>query len=97
ALLLSAAMALLSYDITRRTLLSERERSANRTTYSDAKFVVAPALGANQEPGEVLSQLRTGDTRSALIWRDGQWHAREPDTGLTAAVPDGLLRMAQND
>lgn len=94
ALVLTAAMALLSYEITSRTLLAERERTANRTTYSDAKFIVAPALQANQEPGEVLAQLKTGDTRRALIWRNGRWHAREPDTGLTAAVPDSLLRMA---
>ncbi|MET8066199.1 two-component sensor histidine kinase, partial [Micromonospora sp. NPDC005313] len=39
ALLLSALMALFSYDLTRRSLLDERERAAVRAAYYDAAVV----------------------------------------------------------
>jgi signal transduction histidine kinase len=45
ALVLSAAMALLSYQLTRGSLLAERERTATRTTYFDATVVQAGRHG----------------------------------------------------
>lgn len=94
ALVLTAAMALLSYELTRTSLLRERERTAERTTYFDAT-VVKNGLGTNQDPVEVLRDLNTGAARRPLVFLDGRPYASSPDVGLTEAIPPGLLQMAR--
>jgi signal transduction histidine kinase len=78
-------MALLSYDLTRRTLLAGRERSAIRAAYFDASAVQASL--AVQEPAEVLHALDTGSTRRAALRRGGDWFLRTADNGITTAIP----------
>jgi signal transduction histidine kinase len=85
ALVISAAMGLLSYDLTHRTLLAGRERSAIRAAYFDASAVQASL--AAQEPAEVLRSLDTGSTRRAALRRGGDWFLRTADDGITTAIP----------
>jgi signal transduction histidine kinase len=86
-------MALLSYDLTRRSLLNIRERNAVRAAYVDATVVHA-GLGADRpDVVDVLRSLDTGSTRRALLHRGGEWYARSADQGLTAAIPEDLQRM----
>ncbi|GAA1803870.1 HAMP domain-containing sensor histidine kinase [Luedemannella flava] len=92
ALLISAAMAVLSYDLTRRTLLDSRERTAVRTAYFDATVVQA-GLAADGEPGDVLRALDTGASRRVAIQRWGTWYLRNADNGITAAIPAGLRQQ----
>src|SRR5688500_5927596 len=54
ALVLSTAMALASYELTRGSLLAERERTAIRTTYFDATVVQAGPATENPDVVEVL-------------------------------------------
>ncbi len=90
ALIISSAMGILSYDLTRRSLLSGRERSAVRAAYFDAT-VVQSGLAANS-PGEVIKQLDTGGSRRAALHRDGHWFLRGADD-VTASIPQDLQRM----
>jgi signal transduction histidine kinase len=93
ALVISAAMAVLSYDLTYRSLLAVRERNAVRAAYIDATVVHA-GLGAERpDIIEVLRSLDTGSTRRPLLRRDGNWYARSADVGLTAAIPAGLQEL----
>ena len=64
ALTLSALMALVSYQITRRSLLNEREGTAVRAAYYDAA-VVRAGLGSAAQPDvvAVLRSLDTGENR----------------------------------
>lgn len=91
ALALSATMAFVSYEITRHSLLSERESTAVRAAYYDAA-VVRSGVSASLNPDivAVLRSLDTGDTRRALLQRDGIWYARSADSAVTGSVPTAL-------
>jgi two-component system, OmpR family, sensor histidine kinase MtrB len=91
ALIISSAMGLLSYDLTRRTLLSGRERSAVRAAYFDAT-VVQSGL-ASDEPGDVLRALDTGGSRRAAVHQDGHWFLRNADDGVIRSIPEDLQLM----
>lgn len=93
ALGISSAVAGLSYDLTRRTLLNNRERSATRAAYFDATAVQAGLASDHPDIIEVLRSLDTGGSRRALLHRDGQWYARTADTGVTAAIPLDLRAL----
>jgi signal transduction histidine kinase len=93
ALVISAAMAALSYDLTRRSLLAGRERSAVRAAYLDATVVHGGLGSDNPDIIEVLRSLDTGSTRRAVIHREGRWYARTADAGVTAAIPAALQRL----
>ncbi|NBE79622.1 sensor histidine kinase [Micromonospora rubida] len=93
ALLLAASMALVSYELTRRSLIDERERTAVRAAYFDAAVVRNGLDTDDPDVVEVLRSLDTGGSRRALLNLDGDWHARTADVGLTAAVPEELQRL----
>jgi signal transduction histidine kinase len=95
ALLLSACMALVSYQVTRGFLLDGRERASVRAAQFDAR-VVGEGLAAEQaDIGGLLRSLATGNNRRAVLRRDGQWYTRTADRGVTAAVPRRLREMVE--
>lgn len=96
ALAISAATAILTYDLTRSTLLASRQRSAIRLAYFDAAVVQAGLGSPDPDVIAVLRSLDTGVTRHDLVSRDGRWYSRTADTGFTAAIPDGLQRLVAN-
>ncbi|MEU1588349.1 HAMP domain-containing sensor histidine kinase [Micromonospora sp. NPDC005710] len=93
ALLLSASMALISYELTRRSLLDDRERIALRAAYFDAAVVHAGLDTDTPDVVEVLRSLDTGGTRRPVLHLNGEWYARAADPGTTAAIPADLLRV----
>jgi signal transduction histidine kinase len=95
ALVLSAAMAGLSYELTSRTLLASRERTAVRAAYQDASVV---QTGLAAQPSDIVAVLRsldTGGNRRAVLRRDGSWYARNADVGLTEAIPASLQQLVE--
>lgn len=95
ALLLSAVMALVSYELTRRSLLQERERTALRAAYFDAAVV---RTGLDMDSPDVVEVLRSLDigTRRALVQRNGTWYSRNPDAGDTDAIPADLQDIVRS-
>ena len=93
ALALSVVMALVSYQLTRTSLIEERERAAIRAAYFDAVAVQGGLSSDRSDIVEALRALDTGENRSAVLHHDGQWYAREADAGVTAAVPAALQRL----
>ncbi|GAA0805664.1 sensor histidine kinase [Spirilliplanes yamanashiensis] len=96
ALGLSAVMALVSYQITRQSLLAEREATAVRAAYYDAA-IVREGVGAGARPENISAVLRTLDTgedRRAVLRRGDVWYARQADTGATGAIPAELQQRA---
>ncbi|MEO3748526.1 HAMP domain-containing sensor histidine kinase [Plantactinospora sp. B5E13] len=90
ALLLSTTMALVSYQITRSSLLEDRERNAVRAAYLEAA-VIRTRLGTDRpDVGETLRSLDTGQTRRTVLRRNGIWYARNADAGITEAIPQAL-------
>ena len=95
ALLLSASMALVSYQVTRGYLLEQRERSSVRSAQFDARVV---REGLSAEPTDfraLLGSLDTGNNRRAMLLRNGQWYTRTADRGDTSAVPQRLRDMVE--
>jgi signal transduction histidine kinase len=94
ALLLSGSVAFVSYELTRRTLFDERERTAVRATYFDAAIVHAGLAGPDPDVVDILQALDTGTDRHTLLHRDGTWYSRSADQSVAAAVPAPLQQMA---
>jgi two-component system, OmpR family, sensor histidine kinase MtrB len=95
AFALSASMAALSYEFTSQALMAGRERSALRSAYLDAGVVHAGLATERPDISTVLSTLNTGNTRRALLHRNGRWYARAADAGLTDAIPPGLRDLVE--
>lgn len=95
ALALSAALALSTYELTRSSLLDERERAAVRAAYLDASFVRTGLGGADPDIVAALQNLDTGESRRPLVDRDGQWFARSADNGLTGSIPGELQALVE--
>ncbi|WP_341715851.1 HAMP domain-containing sensor histidine kinase [Micromonospora sp. FIMYZ51] len=93
ALSLSASMALVSYELTRRTLLDERERTVLRAAYYDAAVVRAGLDTDNPDVAEALRTLDTGTGRRALMLLNGKWYGRAAEPGVTAAIPARMLDL----
>jgi signal transduction histidine kinase len=94
ALVLSACVSLVSYELTRSTLLQERERTAVRATYFDAVVVDAGLVGASPDVLELLRSLDTGGDRYVLLHRAGRWYSRSADPSARAVVPAALQELA---
>jgi two-component system sensor histidine kinase MtrB len=96
ALALSATMAFVSYEITRHSLLADREDTAVRAAYYDAAVVRAGITTvARPDIVAVLRSLDTGEDRRALLQRGDTWYARSADTGVTGAIPAALRQRAR--
>ncbi|GIH05240.1 two-component sensor histidine kinase [Rhizocola hellebori] len=93
ALVVSAAVALLSYQLTERFLLQERERSAVRATYLEAGIVRAGLSTDHPDIAAVLRALDTGGKRRAVLFRDGRWYGRNADFGTKSTIPLDLQDM----
>ena len=97
ALVLSVALAIATYELTRTSLLAERERTAVRTAYADAAFIRTGLGGADPDILGALQNLDTGELRRPLVRRNGQFFARTAaDSSLTAAIPDDLQRLVDS-
>jgi len=96
ALILTASMALMSYQLIRTSLLEERERTAVRAAYFNATVVRAGLATSDPDIVQVLRSLETGSDRRTLVRRDGAWYARTVDEGITAAVPAAMLAMVDD-
>ncbi|MBY8870453.1 HAMP domain-containing histidine kinase [Micromonospora sp. PLK6-60] len=95
ALLLAASMALFSYDLTRRSLLEERERTAVRVAYFDAAVVRSGLDTDEPDVVEVLRSLDTGSGRRPLLQINESFHARAAEVVGDDPVPESLRRMVR--
>ena len=95
ALALSAALAFATYELTRSSLLDERERAAVRGAYLDASFIRTGLGGRDPDIVAALQNLDTGEVRRPLVKRDGKFFARSADNGLTGAIPAALQKLVE--
>ena len=92
AFVLSAALSGAAYQVTRQSLLLERERALQRSAYFDAVEVRRGLRAESAVASEVLRNLDTGDARRPLLRRNGEWASRTADVGITDAIPVSLQR-----
>ncbi|MEU4691383.1 HAMP domain-containing sensor histidine kinase [Actinoplanes sp. NPDC023714] len=93
ALLLSASVSLVSYELIRNTLFAERERTAVRAAYFDATVVNAGIAGPSPDVSEALRALDTGADRYVLLQMGGQWYSRTAEPAAGSAIPAKLQEM----
>ena len=97
ALGVCTALTLATYQLTKATLVPERERTAMRAAFFDAAAVQTGLSAENADIVTVLRNVDTGPTRRGVLWRDGTWYARSTDPGITAAIPTDLQQLAQEN
>jgi two-component system, OmpR family, sensor histidine kinase MtrB len=95
ALILTTAVATLSYEFTRGSLLGERERTATRTTYFDATAVRADLAGEGVDIVSVLRALNTGPLRRPVVVEDGTPFSTSAGFGSASQIPAGLQQMVE--
>ena len=96
ALGVCTALGLVTYELTKRTLVAERERTAMRAAFFDAAAVQAGLTADDPDIVSVLRNVDTGPTRRGVLRRGGIWYARTPEPGIIDAVPATLQELAQD-
>ncbi|MEV4536582.1 HAMP domain-containing sensor histidine kinase [Asanoa sp. NPDC049518] len=96
ALVLSICLAFASYELTRTSLLEERERTAVRAAYFNATIVNGGISGDQPDVLEVLRSLDTGAARRPVLRRDDRWYARGADSGVTDSIPPALRQLVEH-
>jgi two-component system, OmpR family, sensor histidine kinase MtrB len=93
ALALSLALSGATYQITRQSLLGERERTLQRAAYFDAVEVRRGLRVEGAVATEVLRNLDTGESRRPFLRRNGEWQSRTADAGVTEAIPTSMQEL----
>ena len=93
ALVLSGVLSTVGYALVRRSLVSERESSAERQAYLNARLLRTRLRTAEPEVATVLSGLQlSADGNAVLRWR-GQWFASSVDLD-PGSLPPRVVRAA---
>lgn len=93
-LALSLALSVITYTLADRYLLGQREGSASRQTYLNARAFRDEILVASRDTAEALNRLEVPSTSSVVVERGGEWFASSIAIGR-ASVPSGLRRMVE--
>ena len=94
AFLLSAAVAVLSYGLTRHYLLSQRETSAQRQAQVNARLVGGALRSAIDVP-QLLGSLQSPAGSNTVVLHSGRWYAASLELGRDA-LPQPLQEAVVN-
>jgi two-component system, OmpR family, sensor histidine kinase MtrB len=94
AFLLSAAVAFLSYGLTRHYLLSQRETSAERQAQVNARLVGGALRSAIDVP-QLLGSLQSPAGSNTVVLHSGRWYAASLELGRDA-LPQSLQEAVVN-
>lgn len=89
ALLISAALSLITWNLTRENLLQQREESAVSRVFANA-LTLRRSLGSTTDVAALLSSLPTPDGAQLALFYGGTWDARNPVEFGQNDVPDQL-------
>lgn len=92
AAVVSTLLAVVCFQVTRTTLISQRERVAERQTFVNARAVDNALTRAPGEPADALADAQTATPGFALLRVDGEWSSSSV-TGSPSAVPDELVAL----
>lgn len=82
-LLLTLVLSLLTYELTRSYLTGQRERSATRQTFANARLATSVLEAGDSDPRRLLDSLPAESDSRVLINVDGTWFSS--DVGLSEA------------
>jgi signal transduction histidine kinase len=81
AFVLSMSLAFMTYELTRRYLLSKREDLATQQAVTNARAASRLLRDRNVDPTSVLVNLSSGTDARAVLQLGGRWYAASVDTG----------------
>lgn len=81
ALLLSISLAVMTYEITRRYLLSKREDLATQQAVTNARAAARLLRDRTVDPTSVLVNISSGTDASAVLKLGERWYAASVDAG----------------
>lgn len=91
ALVVSAIVAVVAYEVTRSTLIGQREAGAQRQAYLNARSVRSSLISDPQTPADALARTQTSSGGLALVRVGDQWFSSSVSGGRTD-VPADLLK-----
>ncbi len=93
ALALSAGLAMMTYQVASRYLLSQRQRSVVEQTYAAMRHVGNELLAPEPDIPRVLSSLAVPAGSQAVLLHDGRWFATSLEMGRDD-IPAGVREQA---
>lgn len=90
ALAVSSVVAVASYELTRWTLVDQRERVATRQAYLNARSLRGAITSDPLDPAEALGRVQTSSGGLALLRVDGEWFSTSVSGGRSD-VPASLI------
>jgi len=88
-LLLSVLLAIVTYGLARENLVRQRETSATRQVYSNARFIRDSLRTAGVNPAQTLEGLETPFGANPVLFLDGQWFGKNAARGRDE-IPSAL-------
>ncbi len=88
ALVLSVVLSVLTYQLTRTYLTSQREELASRQAYLNARLLRDVLRSSSGEVGDTLSSLATDAGSQIVVRYDGRWLASGVTSGESLIPPD---------
>ena len=96
ALVLSAGLALITYELARAYLVRQREASVLRQAYVNARLVRAGLRAPSPDLPEILSSLEAPRDSSPVVLHKGNWFAASLAVGPDA-LPPALREMVVDE
>ena len=93
ALVLSAGLATLTYELARSYLVRQRETSGLRQAYANARLVRAALGSQNTDIGELLASVQSPARSSPVLRHRGGWYKASEGLGLDALPPAMLTTV----
>jgi signal transduction histidine kinase len=100
ALVLSATLAVAAYALVRNSLLDERQLTAERQAYTNARLLRSRLDPLPQDMSQLLSSLQVGPTGDSLLEVDDRWFSSSIDVtsdelpaSLAGEVGDGRVAL----
>jgi signal transduction histidine kinase len=93
SLVLSALLASVTFGLVRESLVRQRETTATRQAYLNARVIRDGLRGTGQSEQALLEALETPTGASPVLFHDGQWRAANPVSRGREALPVGLREI----
>lgn len=86
------ALSLVTYFVAQRYLVQQRERSATRQAFLDARLVRDELVDRTRAPADALTQLELSPRSQAAFVRDGTWFGSSIAIG-PETLPSSFVRL----
>lgn len=93
ALLLSAGLATITYGLARSYLVRQRETSALRQTYANARLVRTALAAGDADIADLLASVQSPARSSPLLLLGGGWYKASEGLGVDALPPAMLTTV----